>query len=173
MTKWRLYDGYFHGPGRYSLEGWEFDVDDQGLFEPIEKPPVPLYAIAAIAGSKRDFGHSTQPSTTRNVAKLILWAVIVIVMALFLNLQWSRGASADLCHVKPASEIGKKGGYKWQWRTIDGRKCWYYSNQLVAKENLVWSYTEEEFNSDIERVIERKFEERFYFPENRNGDLPR
>lgn len=97
-------------------------------------------------------------------SKLVLW--FVFCLALLGCMLAAFGTRAEVCLNKVDGDIAKKPGYRWQWRTVDGRKCWFYANTLLPKEDLVWSYTEQEFNSDIERVIERKF----YFPENKDAD---
>lgn len=66
-------------------------------------------------------------------------------------------AQAEFCRTQIDSSVPKKGGYRWQWRTVDNKQCWFYSNRLLPKEDLIWAFSEEEFNRDIDRVIERKF----------------
>jgi hypothetical protein len=72
-------------------------------------------------------------------------------------------ASAEICRRKIDNNVERLAGYKWQWRKVDGQQCWFYSNRLLPVTDLIWSFTEEEFNSDIDRVIERKF----YLPDMR------
>lgn len=64
---------------------------------------------------------------------------------------------AETCKAKIDNTVDRLSGYRWQWRTVDGRQCWYYSNRLLPREDLVWSFSEDEFNSDIDRVIKRQF----------------
>jgi hypothetical protein len=68
-----------------------------------------------------------------------------------------RTARAEVCASKVDGNVERKAGYRWQWRNVDGKQCWYYSNSILPREDLVWSFTEDEFNSDIDRVLERKF----------------
>jgi len=86
-----------------------------------------------------------------------IWVVtsLAIIMIAFVTLV--RVAKAETCARKVDSNVERKAGYKWQWRTIDGKQCWYYSNNILPREDLVWSYTTEEFDSDVDRVVERKF----------------
>jgi hypothetical protein len=35
---------------------------------------------------------------------------------------------------------------EWHWRNVDGRKCWFQAEELLPREDLVWSYDEREFN---------------------------
>lgn len=78
--------------------------------------------------------------------------VLVLAIAVVL----ASPAAAEICTSRPDLSIERKGGYRWQYRLLDGRKCWYYSNLPLPREELVWGFTESEFNSDV-RVLERKF----------------
>lgn len=84
----------------------------------------------------------------------IVLSVATIVLALVMMI---RAAKAELCHRKIDNTIERLGGYRWNWRTVDGKQCWYYSRHVLPKEDLVWSFTETEFNSDVDRILERKF----------------
>jgi hypothetical protein len=80
------------------------------------------------------------------------------ILAIALLVALTTSASAEICLKKPDhTSIEKRGGYRWLWRFVDEKKCWYYSNLVMPREELVWSFTEEEFNSDIDRILERKF----------------
>lgn len=96
--------------------------------------------------------------------------LISSILAMIGMLLAMSNARAETCREKIDNSIERRGGYRWQWRMIDGRKCWYYSNNVLMREDLVWSYTEEEFNSDIDRVIERKFYPRVDAVGNRGDD---
>jgi len=66
-------------------------------------------------------------------------------------------AKAEFCLKTPdPSAVEKRGGYRWLWRYVDQKKCWYYSNMVLPREELIWSFSEEEFNADINRILERK-----------------
>lgn len=80
-------------------------------------------------------------------------SILMIVIALLASTE----ARSEFCRKDVDPTIERKAGYRWQYRTVDDRKCWYYSNRVIPKTDLMWPYTEEEFNHDIERVIERKF----------------
>lgn len=92
--------------------------------------------------------------------KIALWLLICTVLAGVLVMLLVNKAGAELCLAHVDAVIAKKAGFRWQWRIVDGRKCWFYANTLLPKEDLIWSYRSEDFDSDV-RVIERKF----YFPE--------
>lgn len=88
----------------------------------------------------------------------------VACIALLVVLMTTGNAHAVPCSKDPddGRAAGKRtiegnSDRRWRWRNVDGRKCWYWSNQVLPHWELVWTYTEEEFNSDIERLIERKF----------------
>jgi hypothetical protein len=90
--------------------------------------------------------------------QLVTWCIVsacvlVIVIVMIVSIA---PASAELCLAKIDNAIERKSNYRWQWATVDGRKCWYYSNTPTPKEDLIWSYTSHEFDSDIDRVLERK-----------------
>lgn len=85
--------------------------------------------------------------------KALVWLMWCVLLAILLGISYAR---AELCLAEPDSAIEKKGGYRWQWRTVDGRKCWYYSNRILPREDLVWSYKSEDFDSDV-KVLGRKF----------------
>lgn len=89
--------------------------------------------------------------------RLIVWATITFIIAATFTALLVRKAQCEVCRASVDATVEKRAGYKWQYRTVDGRKCWYYSNSIIDRNDLVWSYTEQDFNSDIERVIERKF----------------
>jgi hypothetical protein len=98
-------------------------------------------------------------STFELVTSLAAWMAIVFVLAfvvlvMVLNLKQSK---ADVCRYKIDNSVERLAGYKWQHRAVDGKQCWYYSNRILPKEDLVWSFNEQEFNSDIDRILERKF----------------
>ncbi len=61
MTKWRLYKDYFRGAGTHILavgdRKIELEIADDGTFEFDGRDGQPLYAIAAIAGGKRDHAY--------------------------------------------------------------------------------------------------------------------
>jgi len=104
------------------------------------------------------YSYAEPDEAKKGLAFWITVAGAIIVVAILIALASMRTASAEICHRNPSSdEVERKGGYRWQWRTVDGRKCWYYSNMVLPREELVWSYTEKEFNSDVDRVIERRF----------------
>jgi hypothetical protein len=67
-----------------------------------------------------------------------------------------RTAKAETCYRKIDNSIERLAGFRWSWRTVDGKQCWYYARNILPREDLVWSFTEEEFNADIDRVLERK-----------------
>lgn len=92
-------------------------------------------------------------------SRLLAWFSVVLALAVIsTGLFAQRIARGDICMTKPDHDaVERRGGYRWQWRLVDGRKCWYYSNMVMPREELVWSYTEKDFNSDVDRVIERKF----------------
>jgi hypothetical protein len=83
----------------------------------------------------------------------LAWAMALFVSSCQVPL---RGASAETCLSRVDSTVERLAGYRWLWQMVDGRKCWYYSNLPLPKEDLVWSYTTEEFDSDV-KVIERKY----------------
>lgn len=92
------------------------------------------------------------------VTSLAAWMSVVAALAFLLLVMLLERVKGDVCMKEPDnSAVERKGGHRWQWRLVDGRKCWYYSNLVLPREELVWSYTDKEFNSDIDRVIERKF----------------
>jgi hypothetical protein len=71
-----------------------------------------------------------------------------------------RTAKAEVCFKQPSHDATeRRGGYRWHYRIVDGKRCYYYSNLIMPRDELVWSYTEEQFNAaeGIDRVIERKF----------------
>lgn len=87
-----------------------------------------------------------------------LWALMVGINALIILIILSvMPTRAETCYRKIDNNVQKLAGYKWQHRTVDSKQCWFYSNRLLPATDLVWSFTEEEFNSDIDRVLERKF----------------
>jgi len=87
--------------------------------------------------------------------KLVFW--FTLALALTGILLAAMGARAETCKRKIDHTIERLSGYRWSWRTVDGKQCWYYSRHILPREDLVWSFTEDEFNADIDRVIERKF----------------
>lgn len=92
------------------------------------------------------------------VTSLVAWSCVVLALAFLLLVMFLERVRGEVCLSKPDnSQIDRKGGYRWQWRTVDGRQCWYYSNMVLPREELVWSYRTQDFDSDIDRVIERKF----------------
>lgn len=101
------------------------------------------------------------------IITLMAWVAICFALtALALMLVVAR-ARAELCLPKIDNGIALKGGYRWQWREVDGRKCWFYSNRLLLQEDLIWSYKSHDFDSDV-NVLGR----RFYFPDpDENGLL--
>jgi hypothetical protein len=103
---------------------------------------------------------------TRNLTAMVLVAItsaivaqIIVIIIMWLTMQPAR---AELCLPAIDNTIEKRSGFRWQWRMVEGdpRKCWFYSNTLLPKEDLIWSYRSREFDADV-RVIER----RYYFPE--------
>jgi hypothetical protein len=97
----------------------------------------------------------------------LAWAVLGT--ALVLSITAAFQARAEVCHTKRQisdATLERRPGYRWQWRNVDARPCWYYSNRVLPDEELVWSFTEREFNSDVDRVIQRKF----YTPEELADD---
>ena len=41
----------------------------------------------------------------------------------------------------PASEPPE-----WHWRLVDGKRCWFRADALLPREDLIWSYDEDELN---------------------------
>ena len=52
--------------------------------------------------------------------------------------------SVEFC--SPSPEPQAVGPPEWQWRIIDGRKCWFRADKLVPKEDLIWSYEPRELD---------------------------
>jgi hypothetical protein len=96
---------------------------------------------------------------TRELLQLVWWLLIVSALAtLLLMLIMTVKARSETCARHPDMKtVEKVDGWRWRWANIDGRKCWYYAPRARATWELVWTYTEQDFNSDIDRVIERKF----------------
>jgi hypothetical protein len=98
-----------------------------------------------------------------NLRGFLFWTLVcVLVLILIVILFTSNRASAELCLNRIDNSIEKRSGFRWQYRDVDGRRCWFYSNSLLPKEDLIWSYKSEEFDDDV-KVIERKF---YGFDEN-------
>lgn len=98
------------------------------------------------------------------VTQLIAWMALVLMLAFIVLVLLLANAKAVPCVNHPdmkrwAGErtVEMNSTHRWRWRNIDGRKCWYWSKEVLPHWELVWTYTEEEFNADIERLIERKF----------------
>jgi hypothetical protein len=86
--------------------------------------------------------------------RLALWALFVVALLLLLISL----ASAEICRYYPEPEkVQRKDGFRWHSRQVDGKRCWYYSHRVLQSVDLIWAFDESEFNSDIDRVIERKF----------------
>lgn len=58
--KWRLYKDYFQGPGQFRFGETIFEVAEDGTFDIDELPTLPLWAIAAKVGGKRDRPYSAR-----------------------------------------------------------------------------------------------------------------
>ena len=52
--------------------------------------------------------------------------------------------SVEFC--SPLPEPQAAGPPEWQWRMIDGRKCWFRADKLLPKEDLIWSYEPRELD---------------------------
>jgi len=52
--------------------------------------------------------------------------------------------SVEFC--SPSPEQQAVGPPEWQWRIIDGRKCWFRADKALPKENLIWSYEPHELD---------------------------
>ena len=91
------------------------------------------------------------------ITQLVAWMAVVAALAFIVLVMLLERLPAETCLRKIDNNIERLAGHRWQWRTVDGKQCWFYSNRLLPREDLVWSFTEEEFNSDIDRVLERKF----------------
>lgn len=93
--------------------------------------------------------------------RLIIWLVICGALVALLLTLLAANAHAEYCYSSPGRtverNIEKKGGYAWRRRQVDGKRCWYYARGPLPQTDLVWSFSEEEFNSDVDRVLERKF----------------
>ena len=46
----------------------------------------------------------------------------------------------------PSPEPQTAGPPEWQWRIIDGRKCWFRADKQLPKEDLIWSYESRELD---------------------------
>lgn len=86
-----------------------------------------------------------------------IWIVLSLAIIVIAWITMIRTARAEFCHTKIDNSVERLSGFRWSWRMVDGKKCWYYARNILPREDLVWSFSEEEFNSDIERVLERKF----------------
>ena len=51
---------------------------------------------------------------------------------------------AAFCSVSPEPQAIEPP--EWQWRIIDGRKCWFRGDKLLPKEDLIWSYEPRELD---------------------------
>jgi hypothetical protein len=67
---------------------------------------------------------------------------VAAVLVLLAMPSASRGATVCL------AEKGTESTY-WQWRVIDGKRCWYRGRSRLEKSELAWE--------PEERVIERKY----------------
>lgn len=107
--------------------------------------------------------HSMEWATTKRYIVSASWprGYVTLLVCLFLAtlgiLLAIVSARAEVCAAKINSNIERKAGWRWQYRTVDGKRCWYFSNNVLPREDLVWSYDSKEFDSDIDRVIERRF----------------
>lgn len=90
-------------------------------------------------------------------ATFLIWIILSLAIIAIAWMTLIRTARAEFCHAKIDNNVERLSGFRWSWRMVDGRKCWYFSRHILPREDLVWSFTEQEFNADIERVIERKF----------------
>jgi hypothetical protein len=89
---------------------------------------------------------------------VMIWIVLSLAILTVTWIILIRTAKAEVCFQKPSHDATeRRGGYKWHYRIVDGKRCWYYSNLALPRDELVWGFTEEEFNQDIDRVLERKF----------------
>lgn len=105
-------------------------------------------------------------SATSKSWTFALFTILVLSIILIVTMMFMVVARADFCLKRLDQNLEHKAGYRWQYRTVDGKQCWYYSNRLLPAEDLIWSFTEEELNDDVDRVVERKF----YLPESRQGE---
>lgn len=98
--------------------------------------------------------------------QLLIWVFVCTVLVVIVSMMTIVRVRAELCLPEVDDTIAKKSGYRWQYRTVDGRKCWFYSNRLLPQSDLIWSYRSHDFDADV-RVIER----RYYWPELLDGEL--
>jgi hypothetical protein len=95
------------------------------------------------------------------LVKLVWWAIVCICMGMI----FMKAARAEFCYTAPNNpEVEKLDGHRWHWRNVENKKCWYYAPRIRPVTDLIWKFDENEFNSDVDRIIERKFEERFFAP---------
>lgn len=84
------------------------------------------------------------------------WFYVLVVLAygacfFFIMPQAVRG---ETCLAAPDFKQ-RQAGHSWRWRQVDGRKCWFFAKKQLAKEDLIWSYDSDAYDSDV-KVIERK-----------------
>jgi hypothetical protein len=48
----------------------------------------------------------------------------------------------------PASEPPE-----WHWRLVDGKRCWFRADALLPREDLIWSYDEDELNRRENAIV--------------------
>jgi hypothetical protein len=87
-----------------------------------------------------------------------IWIVLSLAILMIVWVTLIRTAKAEFCLPDVDRNIERKAGYRWQWRTVDGRKCWFYSNRLLPREDLIWAFTEYELDNieGVDRVLGRK-----------------
>jgi hypothetical protein len=82
---------------------------------------------------------------------------IAIVLAWLLLPFLGTPGRAEFCYHKANDpSVEKRSGHSWRSRQVDGQKCWYYGHGVLPKEDLIWSYDSDEFDSEG-KVIGRKF----------------
>jgi hypothetical protein len=95
----------------------------------------------------------------------LCWVVSMIIALVMATVLIVNRAQSEWCQPKPGpDQTPQRDSRSWRWRMVDGRKCWFYSDRRLPKEDLVWEYDINEFNEPAEGGVAGR-ERKFYSPE--------